>query len=196
MMDKVILIIVLGALIGTVVSQNTTANPTHATSAQSSQTSDHTSTSFRSTSFTSKTTLSPEQECARLSSNCDSCVENKKCFYCYSNNSCKLYPDRKILPSSDDCTLSEARWGVCWLNFEALIISVSVIGGVLIFTASCCIYCCCCRNRDRKREERENQKFNTQKMERKSRQDDRKAERKDRMDDIRKKYGLMKDDAA
>ncbi|CAG5119099.1 unnamed protein product, partial [Candidula unifasciata] len=87
--------------------------------------------------------------CQRHNGKCEDCVGNAKCLYCYSDNKCLLYPIGKILPPSDVCALDKARWGVCWVNFEALIISVSVIGGVIIITAACCCYCCCCRSNNK-----------------------------------------------
>nr|AAW78936.1 GekBS090P [Gekko japonicus] len=62
------------------------------------------------------------------------------------------YPVRSIIPSSTLCPLSEARWGVCWVNFQALIISIAVVAGLLLLTiAGCCCYCCYCRRRGRDR---------------------------------------------
>ncbi|BFY98981.1 hypothetical protein BsWGS_02021 [Bradybaena similaris] len=181
----------------------TTPNQSHSDTTQvshNSSSASHNSSEIVTASTTSPTTAStheptPEEECAKLNTSCDTCLTSSKCLYCYSDNTCKRYPSGSILPSSDVCALDEARWGVCWLNFQAMIISVSVIGGVIVFTITfCCIYCCCCRNSGRKKQELEDQKFESKKMERKVKQNDRKAERKSRMDDIRKKYGLMKDD--
>ncbi|KAK0070246.1 pituitary tumor-transforming 1 protein-interacting protein-like isoform X1 [Biomphalaria pfeifferi] len=157
-----------------------------------------TSTSTFSTTTSShiSTTLTPEQECSKHNGSCSDCVSNAKCLYCYSNDECMLYPVGKVLPPSSLCSLSNARWGVCWVNFEALIISMGVIGGVIILTITCtCIYCCCCRGNNKQKLEREEAKFESQKMERKAKQDERRAERKGRLDEIRRKYGLVKDEA-
>jgi hypothetical protein len=140
------------------------------------------------------TTLSPEEECQQHNGSCDKCVSNARCLYCYTDNKCTLYPSSKILPSSGVCALDKARWGVCWLNFEALIISLSVIGGVIIITSICCVYCCCCRGGGKAKFEREDAKFESQKMERKAKQDERRADRQGRLDEIRRKYGLVKDE--
>ncbi|KAA8591959.1 hypothetical protein FQN60_017333 [Etheostoma spectabile] len=81
------------------------------------------------------------------------------------------YPVTWLLPPASLCQLAEARWGVCWLNFEALIITLAVIGGVIIISiVACCCCCCCCKKRR-----------------------SRNVERKARHDQIRKKYGLMTD---
>jgi len=102
------------------------------------------------------------------------------------------------LPPSSKCTLEEARWKVCWVNLEALIIAVSVIGGLVILSIIIiCCYCWCCRGgkgRKQKRFEMEDAKFETQKMERRQKQDERRSERRNRLDDIRRKYGLLKDE--
>uniref|UniRef100_A0A0B7APQ8 PSI domain-containing protein n=1 Tax=Arion vulgaris TaxID=1028688 RepID=A0A0B7APQ8_9EUPU len=201
-MDTIVFISILGMLIIPVLPSTTeTTSNTQTTVTPSNKNSSEGTTSPSIPSTTSEltkatTTLTPEQECATLSASCDTCLKNDKCLYCNTNNTCMLYPHGKILPSSSDCALDEARWLVCWLNFEAMIISVGVIGGVIILTITfCCIYCCCCRNGGRKQQEREDRKLDTQKMERRTKQDERRTERKGRMDDIRKKYGLMKDDA-
>uniref|UniRef100_A0A8B9PZQ9 PTTG1 interacting protein n=1 Tax=Apteryx owenii TaxID=8824 RepID=A0A8B9PZQ9_APTOW len=84
------------------------------------------------------------------------------------------YPVRRILPPTDLCELRSARWGVCWVNFEALIIAMSVVGGmILIMLGVCC--CCCCRKKSKK-------------------QVLKRAEMKSRHDEIRRKYGLFKEE--
>lgn len=106
------------------------------------------------------------------------------------------YPTGKVLPPSSMCPLSEARWGTCVVNFEALLISMGVIGGViLLIVTGCCIYCCCCRGRNNKKYEKEDAKYESQRMERKAKQEERRNERRSRLDEIRMKYGLMKDDS-
>uniref|UniRef100_A0A8C9G592 PTTG1 interacting protein n=1 Tax=Pavo cristatus TaxID=9049 RepID=A0A8C9G592_PAVCR len=49
------------------------------------------------------------------------CLSNVKakdcwnqCLWCFTNNTCIDYPVRSILPPSSLCSLSNARWGVCW----------------------------------------------------------------------------------
>ncbi|XP_046369636.1 pituitary tumor-transforming gene 1 protein-interacting protein-like isoform X2 [Haliotis rufescens] len=140
-------------------------------------------------------TLSPEQECHASNSSCDECIKAAKsrCFYCYADHSCQLYPLGDIVPQH--CDLSKARWGVCWVNFEALIIAMSVIGGLIILTITCCcIRCCCCKGGNKGKYMKEEAKWDRQKTERKQRGEERKADRKERMDEIRRKYGLVKDD--
>ncbi|XP_046580470.1 pituitary tumor-transforming gene 1 protein-interacting protein-like isoform X2 [Haliotis rubra] len=141
------------------------------------------------------TTLTPEQECLASNSSCDACISaaNSKCFYCYADHSCKLYPVGDIVPRN--CDLAKARWGVCWVNFEALIISMSVIGAILLLAITCCcVRCFCCRGGNKAKYIKDEAKWERQKSERKQRSEERKADRKERMDEIRKKYGLMKDD--
>jgi len=143
----------------------------------------------------STTTLTPEQQCRSLNKSCDTCVSDPQCMFCFTDKVCRPYPIGKVLPPSELCALDEARWGVCWMNFEALIISMSVIGGVILLTITvCCCYCCCCRGKNTKKFEREDARYESQKMERKEKQDERRSERRSRLDDIRRKYGLMKDD--
>lgn len=145
----------------------------------------------------STTTPSAEELCAQHNKSCDDClgVAGAKCLWCKSTSKCVAYPANKILPPSKICALDDARWGVCWLNFEALIISMGVVGGVILLTITCCcVYCCCCRGGNNKKYEREEARYNNKKMERKARNEERRAERKDRLDEIRRKYGLMKDE--
>ncbi|KAJ8256050.1 hypothetical protein COCON_G00199140 [Conger conger] len=98
------------------------------------------------------------------------------------------YPVKTILPPHRVCPLAEARWGLCWVNFQALIIAMSVIAGIIIIAILICCFCCCkCENVGSKRAEA---KMDKQADKRKTRQDERKSEMKMRHDEIRKKYGL------
>lgn len=117
-----------------------------------------------------------------------------QCLWCNTNKACLDYPVTRILPPSSLCTLSSARWGVCWVNFEALIITLSVVGGaVLLAVAACCCACCCRRKRSRK-PDKEEEKAAREREERRVRQEERRAEMKSRHDEIRKKYGLFKEE--
>ncbi|GAB5576203.1 pituitary tumor-transforming gene 1 protein-interacting protein isoform X1 [Prionailurus iriomotensis] len=80
------------------------------------------------------------------------------------------------------------------VNFEALIITLSVVGGaVLLALAACCCACCCRRKRSRK-PDKEEEKAAREREERRVRQEERRAEMKSRHDEIRKKYGLFKEE--
>ncbi|CAC5367292.1 Pituitary tumor-transforming gene 1 protein-interacting protein [Mytilus coruscus] len=140
------------------------------------------------------TTLTPEQECAARNSSCEECLKLAKCLYCKSNGQCTPYPVGKVLPPSSVCKLDHARWGVCWLNFEALIISMGVIGGLIIMVVTVCICCCCCCKDNKKKYAKEDEKWERKKADRKEKANERKAERRAKTDEIRRKYGLMKDD--
>ncbi|XP_045357102.1 pituitary tumor-transforming gene 1 protein-interacting protein isoform X1 [Leopardus geoffroyi] len=125
---------------------------------------------------------------------CEECLKNVSCLWCNTNKACLDYPVTRILPPSSLCTLSSARWGVCWVNFEALIITLSVVGGaVLLALAACCCACCCRRKRSRK-PDKEEEKAAREREERRVRQEERRAEMKSRHDEIRKKYGLFKEE--
>ncbi|CAL1546220.1 unnamed protein product [Lymnaea stagnalis] len=190
-MRQIVCLLLLGMLFFFSVLADDTTTEDHT----ETSTSDRTSTT-KSTTLAPSTTFTPEAECGKHNGSCDNCVKNAKCLYCYSDDKCMLYPAGKVLPPSSYCSLDKARWGVCWVNFEALIIAMSVIGGLIIITiASCCIYCCCCRGNNKKKFDKDDAKFESQKMERKVKQDERRSERKGRLDEIRRKYGLVKDDA-
>uniref|UniRef100_A0A672L2N7 PSI domain-containing protein n=1 Tax=Sinocyclocheilus grahami TaxID=75366 RepID=A0A672L2N7_SINGR len=79
---------------------------------------------------------------------CEPCLANVSCLWCQTNSSCSDYPVSYVIPPASVCPLSQARWGVCWVNFEALIISMAVVCGTLLLAVSvCCCCCCCCKRR-------------------------------------------------
>ncbi|XP_040339689.1 pituitary tumor-transforming gene 1 protein-interacting protein isoform X2 [Herpailurus yagouaroundi] len=138
--------------------------------------------------------LFPEACSQNTNRSCEECLKNVSCLWCNTNKACLDYPVTRILPPSSLCTLSSARWGVCWVNFEALIITLSVVGGaVLLALAACCCACCCRRKRSRK-PDKEEEKAAREREERRVRQEERRAEMKSRHDEIRKKYGLFKEE--
>lgn len=124
---------------------------------------------------------------------CEQCIKNVACLWCNTNKTCQDYPYKNILPPASVCSLGAARWGVCWLNFEAMIISVSVIGGliIIIVTLVFCKCCGCCCFKDRSKYRQEEERMERERQERSMRQSERKLERQRKNDDIRRKYGLM-----
>jgi len=175
-------------------TQPTTQPPNQPTTQPPSQPTTHHDHTSQNPSII--TTLTPDELCAMNNGSCDEClgVAGAKCLWCNSDKSCQAYPISSVLPTKL-CSLDKARWGVCWLNFEAMIISVSVIGGIIILALTVCICrCCCCRGNNKRRYEKEDARQNAQKMERKAKSDARREERKERLDEIRRKYGLMKDE--
>nr|XP_043890574.1 pituitary tumor-transforming gene 1 protein-interacting protein [Solea senegalensis] len=140
-----------------------------------------------------QTTPSPPPTPCSAYKNCDTCAPNAKCLWCFSTNNCTDYPVSWLLPPASLCPLSQARWGVCWLNFEAFIITLGVIGGVILISiVICCCCCCCCKKRHPVRD-RDDERYARRREEIKQRSEERKDERKARHDEIRKKYGLMGD---
>uniref|UniRef100_A0A8C9L3S6 PTTG1 interacting protein n=1 Tax=Pavo cristatus TaxID=9049 RepID=A0A8C9L3S6_PAVCR len=106
-----------------------------------------------------------------------------QCLWCASSRRCVPYPVRRILPPADLCELRSARWGVCWVNFEALIIAMSVVGGmILIMLVVCC--CCCCKKKSKKQVSEWAVPSSPKER----------AEMKSRHDEIRRKYGLFKEE--
>ncbi|XP_077129884.1 pituitary tumor-transforming gene 1 protein-interacting protein-like [Ranitomeya variabilis] len=120
------------------------------------------------------------------------CSDRHRCRYRCSVASCEG-TFRHILPSSSLCTLKDARWGICWVNYEALIITLSVIGGAIILSLILCC-CCCCRKKKNRNSSLETEKSVREKEERRVRQEERRVQMKSRHDEIRKKYGLFKED--
>uniref|UniRef100_A0A8C4GZS5 Pituitary tumor-transforming gene 1 protein-interacting protein n=1 Tax=Dicentrarchus labrax TaxID=13489 RepID=A0A8C4GZS5_DICLA len=125
--------------------------------------------------------------------NCDTCVPHAKCLWCITSNNCTEYPVSWLLPPASVCQLSQARWGVCWMNFEALIIALAVLGGTILIGIAVCCCCCCCCKKSQSRPDRDEERFARRREEIKQRAEERKGERKARHDEIRKKYGLMGD---
>ncbi|XP_033124566.1 pituitary tumor-transforming gene 1 protein-interacting protein-like [Anneissia japonica] len=140
-------------------------------------------------------TTPPEPTCKEME-DCESClsISGAKCYYCSTGNVCADYPVGDIFPNKD-CPLKNARWGTCKINFQALLISMGVIAGILIIAVTYCVCrCCCCKNNSRAKWAKEDAKVERQKQERQMRHDQKKADRKARNDEIRRKYGLTTDD--
>ncbi|XP_059355782.1 PTTG1 interacting protein b [Carassius carassius] len=137
-------------------------------------------------------TTSPETNCTiKTNTTCEECLMIVSCLWCISSQKCIDYPVKSILPSHSVCALSEARWGVCWMNFQTLIITISVIAGVIIIAIFVCCFCCCkCENIGSKRSD---ERMERQTHLRKFRQEERKAEMRQRHEEMRLKYGLKKD---
>ncbi|KAI7808691.1 putative pituitary tumor-transforming gene 1 protein-interacting protein [Triplophysa rosa] len=93
-------------------------------------------------------TTSPVTNCTvKSNTSCDECLKIVSCLWCISSQKCIDYPVKNILPPHSVCPLSDARWGMCWVNFQALIISISVIAVVIIIAILvCCFRCCKCEN--------------------------------------------------
>ncbi|XP_057580255.1 pituitary tumor-transforming gene 1 protein-interacting protein-like [Hippopotamus amphibius kiboko] len=127
---------------------------------------------------------------------CEGCLKNVSCLWCNTDKACLDYPVTKVLPPSSLCGLSSARWGVCWVNLEALIIAMSVIGGSLLLGVAIC--CCCCRRRRQRtwsrRPDKSEERAIREREECRVRQEECRAEMKSRHDEIRKKYGLFKEE--
>ncbi|NWV86034.1 PTTG protein, partial [Dasyornis broadbenti] len=125
---------------------------------------------------------------------CEECLKNVTCLWCASSGKCMEYPVRRILPPADLCELRSARWGVCWVNFEALIIAMSVVGGTLLVTLGVCC-CCCCKKKSKKQvsggPDKDDERAAREREKRRVRQEERRAEMKSRHDEIRRKYGTV-----
>jgi len=141
------------------------------------------------------TPLTLDEDCALGNKSCSDCVgRGAKCLYCYTNPlKCIPYPAGSVIPHKSLCPLKEARWGVCWVNYEILLIVMGCLAGVILISCGCCIYCCCCKPnaaRQRKKYQKEEARLAREKEERSAKHTERRAERQSRMDEIRQKYGL------
>ncbi|KAF7215981.1 PTTG1 interacting protein b [Nothobranchius furzeri] len=128
----------------------------------------------------------------RSNTSCAECLQNVACLWCSSTQQCLDYPVKNILPPNSVCPLNGARWGVCWVNFQILIITMSVLAGIIIITVVVCCLCCCCKC-ERIGNKREDAQMERQTRARKARQKARGTEIQLRHDEIRQKYGLAKD---
>ncbi|XP_018557982.1 PTTG1 interacting protein b isoform X2 [Lates calcarifer] len=139
---------------------------------------------------TSTPSPAPTPCALRSNTSCAECLQNVTCLWCIPTQQCIDYPVRNILPPSSVCPLTDARWGVCWVNFQILIISMSVLAGIIIIAILVCCFCCCKCERIGKREDA---KVERQTRARKARQKAKRTEMQLRHDEIRQKYGLAKD---
>uniref|UniRef100_A0A671TSL3 Uncharacterized protein n=1 Tax=Sparus aurata TaxID=8175 RepID=A0A671TSL3_SPAAU len=89
-----------------------------------------------------------------------------QCLWCIKTKSCVTYPVRTILPPHSLCPLNDARWGLCWMNFQALIITLAVVGGIIIIAALVCLFCCCKSKRLEAKMQRQANKTKTKQEER------------------------------
>lgn len=135
---------------------------------------------------------SVHKPCTTMTS-CELCLVNVSCLWCQTNSSCTDYPVSYVIPPASVCKLSQARWGVCWVNFEALIIAMAVVCGILLLAITVCCCCCCCKRRRSSSFDSDDEQFARRREEIRQRSDERKAERKVKHDEIRKKYGLIPD---
>ncbi|XP_072910607.1 pituitary tumor-transforming gene 1 protein-interacting protein-like [Hemitrygon akajei] len=137
------------------------------------------------------------KDCSHLTiTSCEECLENIDCLWCFVGEQCMNYPVDAVIPPSSLCPLRDARWAVCWVNFEILIIMISIVGGLILLPlVCCCCYCCfklklcCCRKKSHRPDEEE-LRLARQREERKRRYEQRKSDMSALYEEIRKKYGL------
>ncbi|XP_060774691.1 PTTG1 interacting protein a [Neoarius graeffei] len=130
---------------------------------------------------------------SKTKTSCEECLTNVSCLWCIKTKKCLTYPYQTILPPNSLCPLNDARWGRCLINFQTLIITLSVFGAVIIIAFFVCLFCCCkCENCGNSFKERKMQR-NANK--RTAAQEQRRAEMMARHDEIRQKYGLSKGSA-
>ncbi|XP_028249683.1 PTTG1 interacting protein b [Parambassis ranga] len=141
---------------------------------------------------TSTPSPTPAPCALKFNTSCEECLQNVACLWCSSTRQCIDYPVRNILPPSSVCPLNDARWGLCWVNFQILIITMSVLAGAIIIAVLVCCFCCCCKC-ERNGNKREDVQVERQTRARKARQKARRTEMQLRHDEIRQKYGLAKD---
>ncbi|XP_073708237.1 PTTG1 interacting protein a [Garra rufa] len=169
-------------------SNDTTTIPTTQSSTTTTQT---TTTTTATTTKQAAPTTTPHPSCeSKNGTSCEECLAYVDCLWCIPTKKCITYPAKSILPPHSVCPLSDARWGLCSMNFQILIITLSVAGAVLIIGVLLCIFCCCkCENIGSARFEN---RMNRKSDKTKTKQEQRKTELKIRHDEIRQKYGLSR----
>jgi len=127
---------------------------------------------------------------------CEECVKSTSCYWCTNLNECYDYKLNHVTTYFEHCSWGEARWQYCWLNVMAMVISCSVLAGILLIGMTvCCCWCNRkCRQRRQQRMAREEEEVERNEEQRRIKSDERKAERKSRTDEVRTKYGLLKED--
>ncbi|XP_053117571.1 pituitary tumor-transforming gene 1 protein-interacting protein-like isoform X2 [Hemicordylus capensis] len=133
----------------------------------------------------------PAMPCAAFTGKtCEECLKNTSCLWCATNSTCADYPVGKLFPTSSVCEFPKAYWAVCWVSFEAMIISMGVVAGILLLLIVCC--CCLCyfrkKGRLRGRLAEEEESFIRDREEKRMQSLQRKHERKLKHNEIRKKY--------
>ncbi|XP_078593280.1 uncharacterized protein LOC144871579 [Branchiostoma floridae x Branchiostoma japonicum] len=81
-----------------------------------------------------------EVDCSSRNSSCGECIADLKCYFCYKDNTCRLYPASAVLPTSE-CPLAQVRWGTCDGIFQPLVIGLSVSSGVIVLLCCGCLFC-------------------------------------------------------
>lgn len=137
--------------------------------------------------------LNGNEECTNTSiKSCNDCLKRVSCLWCDATTECMDYPKGHVLPYSNECALSEARWGVCGVTFQILIIIMAVVAGILLIALIICC-CCCCRCCCRVKDSVDLHKPNKNKEEKLNMKDTKKNERSVMREEMRKKYGLGND---
>ncbi|XP_039596526.1 pituitary tumor-transforming gene 1 protein-interacting protein-like [Polypterus senegalus] len=117
---------------------------------------------------------------------CEECVRNPSCLWCASSLYCIYYPVKTIFLPSSVCKLQDARWGVCWVNFQVLTISFSVLSVMVLLAVIVC--CCSYARRQKLRRSRERRGDRERIIQRNERRDNLRMKRHE----IRKKHSFFK----
>ncbi|XP_076018094.1 PTTG1 interacting protein b isoform X2 [Genypterus blacodes] len=133
-------------------------------------------------------TSAPDPCASSSNTSCDACLRNTACLWCFSTRQCIEYTVRTALPHLSVCPLDEARWGVCWVNFRILIITMAALVGATFLALLICFLCCCKCLRSRKKKSIAAAERKTRP--RRTRAKDRKADMQFRHDEIRQKYAV------
>ncbi|CAI4230383.1 unnamed protein product [Auanema sp. JU1783] len=144
--------------------------------------------------------VSPVGNCtlqANEEKTCETCVrKGHDCFWCGGNvNRCMNY--EWYFPQ---CPLDDVRHKNCWVNLSAVVIVVTILGGIILVILLACLCYCCCRCKQYRREqakkkgEKWQQRYNQSMRELESRQSERSEKRNKELEAFRLKYGIKPPD--
>lgn len=128
-------------------------------------------------------------------SDCNSCVNNKLCFFCAGNDpACESLSTSNVFSGGGkNCKKLIYNWGTCKVKAYAFLIAI-VFGIVLFLLGCCCCICCCvivCVKRRKRTVRVEEYKATEERALIHEKSAARKADRKARNDEVRQKYGLL-----
>ena len=151
-------------------------------------------TAHETTTHHGPTKPPPDQyNCSTHTDSCDSCVKNAHCYYCIKTKKCGVYPWVSLRPVPDECgdSLSDIYWKTCAVKLEVLVIVFGILGGLLGFILLVLLtWCCCIRPCVRSCRERQEAKWELNRVKLSEMQSQRRKERNQQRDQIRAKYGL------
>ena len=151
-------------------------------------------TNIHAEMMTSTTPVPDQYNCSGHSDSCDDCVKSSvHCYFCYKTKRCGVYPFASLKPFPSDCSdsLSDLAWRTCVIPMNVLVIVFCSLAGLLVFIIFVfLIWCCLIRPCVRRCNERDNDKWQRNRLRLEEIQSTRRQQRQQQRDVIKAKYGL------